>query len=94
MIPLDDPRWAQFKGGYRAKYDASVPLKKLELTTDKEIYQVILEELFQELYHQGDVGMASYMAVPHLIRIEKEKQLGGWKILGLIASIEVGRHTK
>ena len=44
-----------------------------------------LDELWENLYHQGDVGTASYFAVPALVQL---------KGLDLVASIEVARHLE
>lgn len=72
MIDLNDNIWATLEGGYKTKFDASVPLKKMEecSSPSKEIW----ETLWEELHHQGDVGIASYAVLPHLIRIYKEKR--------------------
>jgi hypothetical protein len=51
-----------------------------------------LSELWNELHHQGDVGLASYLSVPHIIRISKEKRLLNYNIFGLISTIEIERH--
>jgi hypothetical protein len=92
MIQLSDPRWQSFEGGYRILYDASVALRKLEQATgDKEI-DSIFYELWNELHHQGDVGVASYISVPHIIRIAKEKKLLSYNVFGLISAIEIERH--
>ncbi len=69
MIDLDDPIWKTFKGGYRVKYDASIRLKELEKTEDTNRIEEILKEFWEELYHQGDVDLASYFSLPHLIRV-------------------------
>jgi hypothetical protein len=92
MIQLDDPLWKQLEGGYRTLYDASIALLKLEGANSSQETEDILAELWVELHHQGDVGLASYFAVPHLIRIAKEKCIVNPVILGLIAVIEVQRH--
>lgn len=92
MIPLDDSRWEQLDGGYRIPYNAAVPLKKLHLANTDEEFDSIFKELWNELHHQGDVGLASYFAVPHIIRIAKEKELINQNVFSLIASIEVHRH--
>ncbi|HEY0686085.1 MAG TPA: hypothetical protein VGD45_27325 [Steroidobacter sp.] len=63
MMSLDDERWRQLKGGYRVTYDPSGALKLLESGVD------VWGELWDELHHQGDVDVASYAAVPHLVRI-------------------------
>jgi hypothetical protein len=64
----------------------------LEETQDKEKIKIIFEELWNELHHQGDVGLASYLAVPQLVRIGKTKGLFDWNLLGLCSVIEQQRH--
>lgn len=91
-IKLDDNIWASLEGGYRTSYDASRPLKKLQAASNAAQMQPVFEELWQELHHQGDVGIASYLAVPQLVRIAKEKDVFDWNILGLCALIEQQRH--
>jgi hypothetical protein len=92
MIELNDKRWKELEGGYRTPYDASIPLRKLEKASTSEEIDSIFKELWEELHHQGDVGLASYFAVPHLIRIAKEKKIIDYNIFGLIATIEIERH--
>jgi len=92
MLNLDDPRWKNFEGGYRHPYDASVLLKTLEKITKESEAQTVLDELWEELHHQGDVGLASYVSVPHLIRIAKERQFIGTNIIALVTVIEIQRH--
>ena len=91
-IELDDNIWASLEGGYRTSYDASIPLKRLEASSSSAQMQPVFEELWEELHHQGDVGIASYLAVPQLARIAKEKDVFDWNILGLCAVIEQQRH--
>ncbi len=88
MIPLDDPRWAALRGGYKVPYDASAPLRRLEAGDD------VWDELWQELHHQGDVGEASYAALPHLVRIARTLPRRDWNFYGLVSTIEVERHRK
>ncbi|WP_161890799.1 hypothetical protein [Pontibacter russatus] len=94
MIQLNDPKWKELKGGYNTPYDASIALKKLEETDYSHEVDNIFKELWEELHHQGDVGLASYFAVPHLIRIAKVKKRVNSSLLGLIAVIEIQRHKK
>lgn len=94
MIQLNDPKWKELKGGYGTPYDASIALTKLEETKNSQEVDEILAELWEELHHQGDVGIASFFAVPHLVRIAKEKDRISSSLLGLIAVIEVQRHKK
>lgn len=92
MLPLNDSKWKELDGGYRIPYDASIPLKKLEQATTEEETEAVFTELWNELHHQGDVGLASYYAVSHIIRIAKEKKLYNWNVFGLVATIEIERH--
>ena len=88
MIPLDDPRWRELKGGYGIQYDVSVDLRSLEAG------QNVWEILWQELHHQGDLGEASYAAVPHLVRIAESALRRDWNFFGLVSLIEIERHRK
>ena len=88
MLSLTDPRWRTLKGGYRTLYDASGALSRLE-----QVYNV-WEELWDELHHQGDVGEASYAAVPHLVRICQDAPRRDWNLYGLVGLIEIERHRK
>lgn len=93
-MQLTDPIWKELAAGYRVPYDVSVPLRKLEQADDPEIVEGILEELWNELHHQGDVGLASYLAVPQLVRIGKSKAIVNTDLLGLCCVIEQQRHAE
>lgn len=90
MLPLDDPRWATYSAGYRVPYDASVPLSRLmrEGASDE-----LWDELWQELVHQGDVGPASFAAVPWLLEYVRRSPAMDWNAFGLIAVIELERTS-
>ncbi len=92
MISLDDKRWHGLEGGYRLKYDASIPLKKLE-AKDGDVVR-IWSELWENLYHQGDVGLASYAAVPPLVRIAQSQEILDFNPVALIVSIELARGNE
>lgn len=92
MLPLNDNKWKEFEGGYRIPYDASVPLKQLEEATSSGEINSVFTELWNELHHQGDVGLASYFSIPHIIRIAREEKLLDYNVFGLIATIEIERH--
>jgi hypothetical protein len=66
--------------GYGTQYDPFPVLERLE--TDHEL---ALDELWENLYHQGDVGSASYAAVPILVQKGE---------LSLVAAIEVARNKE
>lgn len=92
MINLDDIKWKEFDGGYRMPYDASVPLTRLEQATSPEEIDAIFAELWNELHHQGDVGLASYFSVPHILRIAIEKKIFNYNVFGLVSTIEIERQ--
>jgi hypothetical protein len=54
----------------------------------------VWDELWQELHHQGDVGDASYAAVPQLVRIAGTFSQRDWNLYGLVSTIEIERHRK
>ena len=86
MLPLTDPRWQQLQGGYRTPIDVTA-LQRLE-TGDEDAW----DELWDELHHQGDVGEASYAAVPHLVRIAAALPARDRNFYGLVSTIEIERH--
>lgn len=75
-------------GGYRVVFDPRPSLHNLESNTHvKQAWH----ELWEQLHHQGDVGEASYTAVPHLVRIHGERKLDNWNTYALVAIIELAR---
>ena len=64
-------------GGYAEKYDPFPALERLEKGDANA-----LDELWKNLYHQGDVNTASYAAVPSLVKLGQ---------LSLVGAIEVSR---
>lgn len=65
------------ESGYREKYSPWQALDKLK--TDRA---AALTELWENLYHQGDIGSASYASVPKLVEAGE---------LTLVAAIEIAR---
>jgi hypothetical protein len=47
--------------------------------------------LWEALFHQGHVGVGSYAAVPHLVRIHRTRGKPDWNTYALVASIELAR---
>jgi hypothetical protein len=78
------------KGGYRIPFDPRPLLHLLESGTD---IQRCWEEIWQGLYHQGDVGEASYAAVPHLVRIYKNSGKIDWNTYAIVSTIELARNV-
>jgi hypothetical protein len=52
------------------------------------------EVLWGELHHQGDVGEASYAAVPHLVGLAAAAPKRDWNVYALVATIEIERHRQ
>lgn len=90
MLPLNDIRWASYQGGYRLIYDASKILSRL---IQGEATDTLWQELWEDLYHQGDVGEASYAAVPWLLEITRRSPQPDWNPLVLICTIELARPS-
>ena len=68
MLSFDDERWNYLTGGYKTQFDPRPSLRKLENQQDTA---TAWEGLWEELHHQGNVGDASYAAVPELVRIHR-----------------------
>ena len=91
MIGFDDKHWEGLKGGYKVVYDPRPVLHELE---DGSPVAPIWEELWGELHHQGDIGEASYAAVPYLVRHISRSTTPDWNAYGLVAVVEIERHRK
>ena len=90
MLNLEDARWTQMYGGYRVPYDPRSSLNKIASGTETA---AAWHELWQELYHQGDVGEASYASVPQLVRIYREHNEPDWNTYAIVATIELARDA-
>jgi hypothetical protein len=88
MLASNDERWLSLVGGYRTAYDPRTALQKLRSNVE---VAAAWEELWNELHHQGDVGDASYAAVPELVRIHKEQGVPDWNAYALVGIIELAR---
>jgi hypothetical protein len=54
---------------------------------------MLWRELWNELHHQGDVGEASYAALPVLVELAHQASARDWNIYALAATIETERHA-
>jgi hypothetical protein len=96
LLPLDDPRWATYRGGYnRAPCDVVSLIRKL-LThgATEDFWQAV----WNDLHHQGDVGEASYAIIPYLVeyqshQLELDEQLYGYCVVVDLARPENGNPT-
>ncbi len=91
MPELNSNIWKELEGGYRELYNASIPLLKFESEIDRSLIDEIFSELWENLHHQGDVGIASYLSVPHLVRIAIQRSIYNWNVLAICAVIEQQR---
>jgi len=88
MLSFADDRWLDLKGGYRMQFDPRPLLLQLESGQD---VAAAWHQLWEQLHHQGDVGEASYAAVPHLVRIYRQSGVVDWNTFGIVALIELRR---
>ena len=93
-MDLSNKIWSTLEGGYRIPYDASINLKQLISTNDPKAISNIFIELWDNLHHQGDVGLASYLSVPQLVTICIHRKSVDWNFVGLCVIIERCRHDK
>jgi len=76
------------KGGFKAPFDVRPLLKHLE--SDEDI-EPVWKELWNELHHQGDVGEASYAAIPHIVRIYCERGELDRNAYAVVSIVELAR---
>lgn len=88
MLSLSDPKWRELKGANGYAYDASKVLTRMEAG------EVVWDDLWSELQHQSSVGVASYAALPHIVRISEKASDRDWNLYALAATIEIERHRK
>ena len=91
---LENNIWSTLAGGYKVTYDASVPLKQLLLTNDKTEVDIVFADLWDNLHHQGDVGLASYLSVAHIVSACIDKKSFDWNYIGLPLVIEQCRLSE
>ena len=74
MLSLDDERWAALEGGYHEVIDACPYVRRLY---DGDTDDAFWEEFWLNLYHQEDVGTASYAVVPHMVEARAHRAREG-----------------
>ncbi len=76
-------------GGYRRPYDASVILRFLEALVEPS--KQFWDEVWNNLYHQYDVGLASYAVMPWLLKIYREKNWVDYELPNYAYAVEDAR---
>ncbi|MDZ4402836.1 hypothetical protein [Prosthecobacter sp.] len=94
MLKLDDPRWDTLEGGYHIPYNPVPALKRLQVAKSAAAQSKVYKEFWEELHHQGDLGVCSYACVPQLVRIARVNPPKTYDFFALITVIEVERHEK
>jgi hypothetical protein len=89
MLSFDDPRWTEMNGGYKVPFDPRPLLKRLVHDPD---LGPVWSELWNELHHQGDVGEASFAAVPYIVKIYCDRGISDWNAYAIVAVIELARN--
>ncbi len=88
MLAEDDNRWSTLKSGYRLGFDPRPLAKRLENDSNM---RAVWDELWNELHHQGDVGDASYAAVPLLVEAHRKCGKADWNPYAIVTTIELAR---
>jgi hypothetical protein len=96
MIPIDSPEWSQLSHAYGVASDIPQLLKDLVfLPPDEDPEAEPYFSLWSALCHQGDVYIASYAAVPHIVRaIESAEKPVPVTLLLLVTCIEIARRQE
>jgi hypothetical protein len=91
MTATDADRWKELTGGYRTPFDPRPLIARLESEADSiATWQL----LWKELHHQGDVGGASYAAVPLLVAAHRRRRMNDWNTYAIVAVIELARTAQ
>jgi hypothetical protein len=91
LLNLSDERWASMEAGYRVPFDLRPLLVRLE--ADHGVGDA-WSDLWQELHHQGDIGVGSLASVPHIVRICTASASIDWNPFALATTIELARGVR
>jgi hypothetical protein len=72
LLPLEDSRWATYRGGYNGILYNAVPI--IRRLQREGATNEFWEHVWAELHHQGDVGEATYALVPYLIDYQSRQR--------------------
>lgn len=88
-MEMNDQRWSSLEGGYKVPYDPRDALGRLASGDVASAWV----ELWNELHHQGDLGLVSFAAVPELVRIHRARGVADWNTYALAVTIEEARDN-
>ena len=88
MLGLDDPKWKALTGGRGPEVDLSSVLHSLEMGVEPT---ETWNELWDSIYHQGNIGDSAFAAAPHLVRIHLSHGVVNWNTYALLSAIELAR---
>jgi len=77
--------WHELRGGYGITFDPRPLIASLAAGGGD------WGELWENLYHQGDVGLASYAAVPLIADLVANGHSREWNAYALVATVEEAR---
>ena len=86
MLSLNDERYGQYRSGYGIIYDVVPKIRELINSGPSKSFW---NEIWEELYHQGDVGEASYAIVPYLVEYEESNKHLEENIYHFVVSVEL-----
>jgi hypothetical protein len=72
LLPLEDSRWATYRGGYNGILYNAVPI--IRRLQREGATNEFWEHVWAELHHQGDVGEATYALVPYLVDYQSRQR--------------------
>jgi hypothetical protein len=89
LLPLDDPRWKSYRGGYNRVELNVVPL--IRELQEKGFSDGWWERIWADLHHQGDVGEATYAMIPYMVeRLSSQGELDE-QLFHFAAVVELAR---
>jgi hypothetical protein len=89
MLSFEDKRWEVLEADCRVPIDLRPLLRRLESGEDPAAW----DDICQELYHQGDVGDGSFVAIPHLVRIHRKRGVVDLHTYAVAAAVELARDN-
>ena len=87
-LPFDDNRWLTLTSGRGSSLDPRPLLTQIKTSSTQ---QDVWDQIWDELYHQGDIGTASLVSVPYLVQTHMEGQSPDWNVYSFVSLVELRR---